>query len=116
MRKWGPLITITVLVIGFVVGVGLILRPELNPLSSRASNQLMPLPTLALDSPEAALTTSPTPMAVGSADLNNDGIVDDADVALWKTYLEEGNLRGDLNGDGKVSSIDFDILRRKITR
>ncbi len=52
-----------------------------------------------------------------AGDLNKDGVIDDNDVTLLESYVEQGNvdndqlLLGDINGDGTVDSSDVEKLK-----
>ena len=50
-----------------------------------------------------------------SADLNGDGVIDDDDLELFRSAFgsigdQETDLAADLDGDGKVTLVDFQIL------
>lgn len=106
MQSRMPLIiAAVVLLLGLGVGLFLVLRPEGLPFGSQAGIEPTPLPTLAAAPTEA--------VPAGSADLNQDGEVDNADATLWQQYLKQNDLRGDLDGDSKVSSTDFQALREQ---
>ena len=47
---------------------------------------------------------------VNDADLNGDGIVNDADLAIWRARFGLMGL-GDVNGDGIVDAADYTIIR-----
>jgi PEP-CTERM motif len=47
---------------------------------------------------------------VNDADLNGDGIVNDADLAIWRARFGQMGL-GDVNGDGIVDAADYTIIR-----
>lgn len=56
-----------------------------------------------------------TPAAAFGPDLNQDGLVDQEDLKLWQRYYEEGDMRADLNQDGKLDfSEDLDIIRQQL--
>src|SRR5690606_12649616 len=49
--------------------------------------------------------------SIGGADLNDDEIVDGADLAIWQTGYG-GTTIGDVNGDGFVDGRDFLLWQR----
>jgi hypothetical protein len=53
---------------------------------------------------------------VCDADLNNDGQVDAADIALFRSALFSNDADADLNGDGSVDAADVAILRNLLSR
>lgn len=56
-----------------------------------------------------------TPAAAFGPDLNQDGLVDQEDLKLWQRYYEEGDMRADLNQDGKLDfSEDLEIIRQEL--
>lgn len=56
--------------------------------------------------------TSTPPVKAGPADLNGDGTVDPADLAIFMANLGKTgkNLPGDLNGDGRVDDRDLQLF------
>lgn len=66
--------------------------------------------TAGTSAPTAA--TSTPPVKAGPADLNGDGVVDTADLAIFMANLAKvgQNLPGDLNGDGRVDDRDLQLF------
>ena len=105
-------------------------RPAFNPdVSARTLNagaerriEFNPAGPLALkDAVSAELQkelglSAPTPEAArlrySGADLNGDGVIDTADLAiLMGNFGQSGsNPRGDLNGDGRVDDLDLNLF------
>jgi hypothetical protein len=51
--------------------------------------------------------------SVCDADLNNDHIVNAADLAIFKPLLDSGDANADFNGDGVVDNLDLAILEQQ---
>ena len=69
-------------------------------------------------SPTVSFTVSQ--LAVPSADLNGDGVVDAQDLSMFlaRWFSTDATMRktADLNGDGKIDLSDFSILIRTLRR
>jgi hypothetical protein len=59
-----------------------------------------------------ALTPEAAQLRFSGADLNNDGRIDTADLAILMGNFGQsgGNVRGDLNGDGRVDDLDVGLF------
>ena len=55
------------------------------------------------------------PLAAGNgADFNNDGIVNDVDLQIWRQNLGGPGPAGDANGDGIVNGLDFFVWQDQV--